>query len=131
MHRTLGDSWILVVSSALGLLGNGRACLADDAAFDFRVDRFELEMAVHPPKVPDLVDEFDDPTLGGWFRQYGTAFAADGFLHLTSPGTELPGGLGVLPGTTLDLSLIGSVRQVFADEGSFVARSYWVPDELA
>jgi hypothetical protein len=101
------------------------SCPGQDTTFDFRVDRFELKGNENP----NYVDEFND--LEAWFKQYGTAFAADGFLHLTNPGTELPNGFGVLPGRTLDLSLVGSQRQVFHDQGSFVARSYWEPDELA
>jgi len=124
-------SWVVVAGSAAALLAGWAPCSGEEATFDFRVDRFEIEMTgpVAPRKgIPDFT-EFDD--LSGWYTQYGTAFAADGFLHLASPGTELPDGLGVLPGTTLDLSVVSSARQVADGDGSFVARSYWEPDELA
>ncbi len=127
-------SWVVVAGSAVALLVGRMPCSGEDATFDFRVDRFELELTgpvALRGGIPDFVEEFDDPTLSAWYTEYGTAFAADGFLHLASPGTELPDGLGVLPGTTLDLSVVGSVDQVADGEGGFVARSYWEPDELA
>jgi len=127
-------SWVVVAGSAAALLVGWAPCSGEDATFDFRVDRFAIEMTgtvAQRKGIPDFVEEFDDPTLSGWFTQYGTAFTADGFLHLASPGTEVPDGLGVLPGTTLDLSVVGSERQVADGEGDFVARSYWEPDELA
>ncbi len=127
-------AWVIVAVSTVALLVCRAPCSGEDATFDFRVDRFELELT-GPVGLrrgaPDFVEEFDDPTLSGWYTEYGTAFAADGFLHLASPGTELPDGFGVLPGTTLDLSVVGSARQVADGEGDFVARSYWEPDELA
>ncbi len=126
-------SWVVVAGSAAALLVGWAPCSGEEATFDFRVDRFELELTgpVALRRGIDFVEEFDDQTLSAWHTEYGTAFAADGFLHLASPGTELPDGLGVLPGTTLDLSLVSSARQVADGEGSFVARSYWEPDELA
>ena len=125
-------AWIVVLGSALSVLVGAMRGAADNTAFDFRVDRFELEMTGPAPGSKgsrSFVEEFD-AGLGNWGEQYGTAFTADGFLHLTNPGTPVPDGLGVLPGRTLDLSLVGSKPQVFDREGNFVARSYWQPDEL-
>lgn len=96
-----------------------------EAVFDFRVDRFEVQSAGGF----FFADEFDHPNLGEWYPLYGTASVADGFLHLTNPGTAVPNGLGVLPGRTLDLSLVESAGEVH-DAGDFVARSYWQPDTL-
>ena len=126
-------SRVVVAGFGAALLAGRAWCAAGDATFDFRVDRFELVRTTRPGasrNLPDFVDEFDDPRLG-WGTWYGTAFAADGFLHLASPGTEIPDALGVLPGTTLDLSLVGSPNSLSDGEGSFIARSYWEPDELA
>lgn len=133
MRPKVGLFWVAVAvaGSAATLLTGSVPTSAADTPFDFRVDRFEIEMAADARGIPDFVDEFDRPLVNDWFTQFGTAFAADGFLHLASPGTEVPNGFGILPGTTLHLSLVGSVRQAFDGEGSFVARSYWEPDELA
>ena len=46
-------SWVVVAGSALAVLVGRAPCLAGDATFDFRVDRFELEVANR--LVPDFV----------------------------------------------------------------------------
>jgi hypothetical protein len=131
VHPKARFASIVVAASTLSLVAGLTNAAAEDAVFDFRVDRFEITGQTVSAKSPGpFVEEFD-AGLGNWIEQYGTAFTADGFLHLTNPGTPVPNGFGVLPGRTLDLSLVGSSPQVFDGSGDFVARSYWVPDELA
>jgi hypothetical protein len=66
--------------------------------YDYAIDRFEADGNVHGAKdgTPDLVEEFDDGTMGPLFGPTaGTTLEAGGALHLKSPGAQV-----AIPGVT-------------------------------
>ena len=91
MRPKFRGSRIVAAGSAMALFVGWALGVAADATFDFRVDRFEIEMTNHVALKGNFVEQFDSPYLTEWIKPYGTAFAADGFLHLASPGTKEAG----------------------------------------
>jgi hypothetical protein len=74
----------------------GPVAFAD--TYDYAIDRFEADGNIHGPKdgTPDLVEEFDDGTMGPLFGPAtGTVLEASGALHMKSPGTHIS-----IPGVT-------------------------------
>jgi len=100
---------------------------ASAAVFDFSVDRFSVDGNAFGPfdGVPDRVDDFSDGVLSPWFVVYGTASEHDGFLHLTSPGAEVPDGFGAVPGLPLDLSEVYNAYFASDGRGNFTATASW------
>ncbi|MGH7787231.1 MAG: hypothetical protein ACRERC_10225 [Candidatus Binatia bacterium] len=81
---------ILAVLSCAGAPG----ALAD--SYDYTVDRFELDGNVHGALdgTPDLVEDFDDGTMGPVFTSAASMpHESGGLLHLASPGifVAIPG----------------------------------------
>jgi hypothetical protein len=66
--------------------------------YDYAIDRFEADGNVHGPLdgTPDLVENFDDGTMGPTFQPIaGTSVESGGALHLQSPGASVS-----IPGVT-------------------------------
>jgi hypothetical protein len=84
----------LIVAMALWLAAP--IALAD--TYDYTIDRFEADGNIHGALdgTPDLVEEFDDGTMGPLFgHDVGTSLESGGALHLKSPGPHIS-----IPGVT-------------------------------
>lgn len=102
------------------------ATAARGDTYEYLVDRFEVDGNIYGAHdgVPDLIDGFDDGTMGPTFGPVaGSVGESGGFLHLQSPGTpvSVP---GVTPTRFETSAVVQSswVSSLHAGSGDCVAR---------
>lgn len=118
----LRASWLAAVSA--GLLAFALPAHAA-STFSASVDRVTIDGNNFGPKdgVPDLVDEFDDGSIGpGWQILVGSATEENNVLRIHDPGLQV----NFVPGVTLYVSEVENETECDNGGGDFTTDARWV-----